>query len=207
MAGVVGWIDMAAPDAPERLAGLAGDPRLVGVRPMLQDIADADWMLRPVLEPAVRALVEHDLRFDALVSRSPARLLASSTATPPAGRDRPRRQAGHRARARAQRRLGGDIAGLARDTARPLQAVRAGHRGGARLEPDDLRPYVDHLLDCFGPERLMWGSDWPVVELAGGYEKWWHATESLLAGLDDDERGAILGGTAAASTGGAPPAP
>ena len=56
-----------------------------------------------------------------------------------------------------------------------------------------IRTYVDHLLDCFGPGRLLWGSDWPVVELAGGYEKWWQATETLLAGIEDDERTRILG--------------
>ncbi len=53
-----------------------------------------------------------------------------------------------------------------------------------------------HLLDCFGPARLIWGSDWPVVNLAGGYERWWSATTSLLSGLQPGERDAILGGNA-----------
>jgi len=61
---------------------------------------------------------------------------------------------------------------------------------------DDLRPYVEHVLTCFGPGRVLWGSDWPVVDLAGGYDAWWEATEALLAGLSQDEQDAVLGGNA-----------
>lgn len=61
---------------------------------------------------------------------------------------------------------------------------------------DDLRPYLDHLLACFGPERLIWGSDWPVVELAGGYLRWVAVTDPLLADVGIDDRAAILGGNA-----------
>jgi len=57
--------------------------------------------------------------------------------------------------------------------------------------PKDLEPYLDLLIESFGPGRLMWGSDWPVVNLAGGYERWREASLAYLA-----ERGAILGGTA-----------
>jgi L-fuconolactonase len=64
--------------------------------------------------------------------------------------------------------------------------------------PDDLRPYVDVLLDAFGPARLMWGSDWPVVGEAGGYEAWRAAAETLTATLSDGDRALIFGATAAA---------
>jgi L-fuconolactonase len=60
----------------------------------------------------------------------------------------------------------------------------------------DLQPYVAHLLDVFGPQRLMWGSDWPVVNLAGGYRRWRDATLELLRHLPDAARDAVLGGTA-----------
>jgi L-fuconolactonase len=62
---------------------------------------------------------------------------------------------------------------------------------------EDLRPYVDHLLEVFGPERLLWGSDWPVVNLAGGYDLWRETTLRLLASLSEPERAAVLGGNAA----------
>jgi L-fuconolactonase len=61
----------------------------------------------------------------------------------------------------------------------------------------DLRRAVDHVVKCFGPRRLLWGSDWPVVNLAGGYERWFAATETLLADLSPDEKAAIFGGNAA----------
>jgi L-fuconolactonase len=61
---------------------------------------------------------------------------------------------------------------------------------------DTLRRYVDHLVACFGPRRLLWGSDWPVVELGGGYRRWVGATAALLSELPDADREAILGGNA-----------
>jgi L-fuconolactonase len=91
----------------------------------------------------------------------------------------------------------GDIASLAE---RPNIACKL---SGLATEaaPDwqiaDLRKAVDHVVACFGPHRLLWGSDWPVVNLAGGYEKWFAAAETLLAGLSADEKTAIFGGNAA----------
>ena len=61
---------------------------------------------------------------------------------------------------------------------------------------DTLSPYVDHLLRCFDTDRLMWGSDWPVVDLGGGMHRWMDATDALLSGLSDDDREAICGGNA-----------
>jgi L-fuconolactonase len=61
----------------------------------------------------------------------------------------------------------------------------------------DLRQAIDHVVKCFGPQRLLWGSDWPVVNLAGGYEKWLAAAETLLTSLSSDEKAAIFGGNAA----------
>ena len=62
---------------------------------------------------------------------------------------------------------------------------------------EDLTRYLDLLLEAFGPRRLMWGSDWPVVDLAGGYDRWRIAALDYLARLSEEERAAILGGTAA----------
>jgi L-fuconolactonase len=63
----------------------------------------------------------------------------------------------------------------------------------AAWQIDDLRPYVDHLLATFGPDRLMWGSDWPVVTLASNYRRW-HETAATL--LPADTHDAVFGGTA-----------
>jgi L-fuconolactonase len=59
-----------------------------------------------------------------------------------------------------------------------------------------LRPVVWHLLDCFGPDRLMWGSDWPVLNLAGGYDNWLEMSQKLTAHLSATEKVAIFGGNA-----------
>jgi L-fuconolactonase len=61
----------------------------------------------------------------------------------------------------------------------------------------DLRQAVDHVRACFGPQRLLWGSDWPVVNLAGGYARWFAAAETLLADLSPDEKADVFGGNAA----------
>ena len=57
----------------------------------------------------------------------------------------------------------------------------------------DLRPYVDHLLETFGAQRLIWGSDWPVCTLNSSYSRWVQATEDLLKGLSSTDQEAILG--------------
>jgi L-fuconolactonase len=59
-----------------------------------------------------------------------------------------------------------------------------------------LRPYVDHILDCFGTQRVIWGSDWPVLDLASDYDGWVAVSETLLAGLSDTERSDIFGANA-----------
>ena len=89
-----------------------------------------------------------------------------------------------------------DVALLARET--PMVCKLSGLVTEA--EPawtiDSLSRYVGHLLECFGPRRLLWGSDWPVVDLNGGYQRWFAATETLLGPLPDDEREDVLGGNA-----------
>jgi len=64
-------------------------------------------------------------------------------------------------------------------------------------QPSDLKPYVDAAIEAFGPERCMFGSDWPVCELAATYEEVFHTLLELLEPLSDGERDRIFGGTAA----------
>jgi len=194
--GVVGWVDLAAADALDTLRDLARDPLLKSVRPMLQDLADPDWILRDAVQPALTAMPALGLRFDALVKppQLPALLtlldrhpdldvVVDHGGKPPiAARARDPWRALIRAMA-AHPRAHCKLSGLATE-------AQAGWSNA------DLQPYADHLLDCFGPHRLMWGSDWPVVELGGGYSRWRSAALALLAGLAQHERAAVLGGTA-----------
>ncbi|WP_414470770.1 amidohydrolase family protein [Microvirga sp. M2] len=197
VAGVVGWADFAAPDAPDTIATLAGNPLVVGFRPMVQDIADDDWLLRADLGGVFCALVERRLVFDALVlPRHLSRTLVTADRHPDLSivvdhGAKPFIREGVLDPWRA------DMAALA---ARPNVVCKlSGLVTEARPEwrTDDLRPYVDHLLRVFGPERLLWGSDWPVANLAGGYDRWRAASLDLIAGLSEAEKDAVLGANAA----------
>ncbi len=191
--GVVGWTDLADPDAPQRVAALARDPLLKGLRPMLQDIADTAWILRPGVEPGLAAMARAGLRLDLLVKPRHLPILPDLAQRHP---DIPMvidhaakpeiAQGGFAPWAEA-------MACLARET--PWCCKLSGLVTEAKpdWQTDDLRRYVDHLLAEFGPDRLMWGSDWPVVNLAGGFARWRAAS---LALLPMDGRDAILGGTA-----------
>ena len=194
--GVVGWVDFEARDAPYRLERLARNPLLRGVRPMMQDIPDTDWMLNVDLDPAFRAVVDLGLCFDALVQprhltnlrRLLDRYRGLNLVIDHAGK--PRIGAGEREPWAAEMRA------LARETNAWCKLSGLVTEAGAAWTMTDLRPYADHLLDCFGAERLIWGSDWPVVELAGGYDRWWGAAAALLRPLDTPRREQVLGGNA-----------
>jgi L-fuconolactonase len=195
--GVVGWTDFDAADGVTRIEALASRNLLVGLRPMVQDIADDDWLLRPASTPPLTAMASAGLVFDALVlPRHLPRLLELIDRHP--GLTFVLDHCGK------PRLATGEIAVWQRDIA--LLAERPNivcKLSGLVTEaaPDwqvaDLRQVVDHVVKCFSPQRLLWGSDWPVVNLAGSYEKWFAAAETLLADLSLDEKAAIFGGNAA----------
>lgn len=197
VAAVVGWVDLADPAVETVLDELAGHAVLRGIRPMIQDIADDDWMLGPAVERGLCALVERGLRFDALVlprHLSRLRVLLERHPDLPVVID-------HGAKPEiAHRRLESwaqDIARIASETNACCKLSGLVTEAGTGWRIDDLRPVVDHLLASFGSDRLMWGSDWPVVELAGGFARWRETSLALLASLDAEAQAAILGGTAA----------
>jgi L-fuconolactonase len=197
VAGVVGWVDMAAANAPSRIAALAADKRLKGIRPMIHDIPETDWMLRQELGPAYRALVAHDLAFDALVrpvhlpalrrliNRHPdLRIVIDHGAKPAIAAGRFDDWAAV-------------MTGFALDTNVFCKLSGLVTESGADWTEDRLRPYVDHLVAAFSPSRVLWGSDWPVVTLAASYDAWWRSANRLLVDLDQHGRDRIFGGSAA----------
>jgi L-fuconolactonase len=196
VAGVVGWVDLERPDASDLLAEIAGNPTLRGVRPMIQDIPDPDWMLGRHLSPAFDALVALDLALDALVMpRHLSNLLALLERHPDL-----RTVIDHAAKPAIAANHFGDwaakISRLARQTGAFCKLSGFANEAAEDWTQEDLRPYVDHVLSCFGAERVMWGSDWPVVEAAGGYVRWREASLALLGSSTDAERRAVLGKTA-----------
>ncbi len=194
---VVGWADMMTMDAPERIAALASDNLLRGLRPMLQDIADTDWILDRRLDPAWRAMKELGLCFDAMVRPrhlpTLRRLLDRHPDLPVV--------VDHGAKPEIEKGVREpwtrDLAAVARNSQAVCKISGLVTESGPGWRAGDLKPYVDHLLDCFGPARLMWGSDWPVVNRAGGYDRWRDAADRLLAGFSNDDRARIDGLTAA----------
>jgi L-fuconolactonase len=187
---------MAAADAPATIAMLADNPLLKSVRPMLQDLPDPAWIATAPIAPAVRALVQHGLRFDALVKPPHLpHLLAFAEHHPalPIVID-------HAAKP--------DIArGAFSDWRRSLQALAqlpAIHcklsglatEAGPGWSVATLRPFAETVLELFGPQRVIWGSDWPVLQLAGDYAGWVLACEQLLAPLDAADRHAVWAGNA-----------
>ena len=178
--GVVGWVDLAAHDAVVAIADLAAHGIVKGVRPMLGYIEDTRWILRDDVRPALDALARHGLRLD--VPARPRHLLllpelAQRHPTLAMVIDHGAKPAIARGEFEPWAR---DIALVARETRMYCKLSGLATEAKVDWDDDDLRPYVDHLLECFGAGRLMWGSDWPVVDLAGGMSRWREAALRLV---------------------------
>ena len=170
--GVVGWTDFDAADGAARIDALAARKLLVGLRPMVQDIHDDDWLLGPTLAPLLTAMARNSLVFDALVlPRHLPRLLRVIDSHPDLEFvldhcGKPRLATGEIAIWRR------DIALLAEHPNIVCKLSGLVTEAVPDWQLADLRQAVDHVRGCFGPQRMLWGSDWPVVNLAGGYAKW-----------------------------------
>jgi L-fuconolactonase len=197
IAGVVGWVDMKQADAPEQIAALAADAHLKGLRPMLQDLEDDRWIDDAALAPAVQAMLEHGLSFDALVlPRHLPALLAFAERFPqlPIVIDHGAKPGIAQALMEPWRR---DLARLAALPQVHCKLSGLVTESGADWDVARLQPYVEHILDAFGAERVIWGSDWPVLKLASDYAGWIAASDKLLAGVSDAARQAVFGLNAA----------
>ncbi|SEB09056.1 amidohydrolase family protein [Paraburkholderia sartisoli] len=200
IAGVVGWVPLLDDDAPALIAELAREPKFKGVRPMLQDLPDDSWIANPALAPAIEAVIAHDLAFDALIfarhvdaletfiQRFPRLRIVIDHGAKPAIRDG----------AVAWQPWADGIERLARFPQVHCKLSGLATEAAPGWNEATLRPYVDHLLARFGPSRLMWGSDWPVLNLNGDYPTWHAAANALLASLSQTQCDAVFGGNAAA---------
>jgi L-fuconolactonase len=174
IAGVVGWADFESPDAPSRISALVADGRgkLKGLRPMIQDIADPNWILKPALDAAFESLIVHDLVFDALVRPPQLEALRRRLMRHPVLRA----VLDHAGKPAIANRdfdaWAADLERLARDTTAYCKLSGILTEAGVGATTEDLAPYIAHVLRCFAPERVLWGSDWPVVNLAGNYAHW-----------------------------------
>jgi L-fuconolactonase len=202
VAGVVGWVDLTAPDVADALAALQSDrfgAALVGIRHQVHDEPDPAWLVRPEVLRGLEAVAAAGLAYDLLVRERelPAAVLAvehlpqltfvvDHLAKP---RIREAVTAPWAARLGVLARhpnVHCKVSGMV--TEADWEEWTAGH----------LLPYVRHAVDAFGPERLLFGSDWPVCLLAASYAEVVEAATGTLerAGLDEAEREAVLGANA-----------
>jgi L-fuconolactonase len=200
IAGVVGWTDLTRPGVAEELArlrGLPGGAHLKGIRHQVQGEPDPGWLLRPDVRRGLAAVADAGLVYDLVVLPHQLPACAEAAASLPhltfvldhlgkppiATGEREPWASGRRARA-ARPNTVAKLSGL---------VTEADH---ATWTTGDLRPYADTALDAFGPDRLMFGSDWPVCTLAAAYGRVLETAEELTAGLSAAERTALYEGTA-----------
>jgi L-fuconolactonase len=194
--GVVGWTDLAAPDAPARIEALARDPLIKGLRPMLQDIDDTYWIMRDAVKPALQAMAETGLCFDALIQprhlplmpifgnlHPKLKIVIDHGGKPPIA-------------SKEKQPWSDDLARVGRETEIHCKLSGLVTEAGPEWQMNDLRPWFEHICDCFGPSRLMWGSDWPVVEQSTPYHRWHTISERFLYRYDLPERDEIMCDTA-----------
>jgi L-fuconolactonase len=198
VAGVVGWADFEAQNAAQQIAALAQQPKLVGLRPMLQDLDDDAWLLRPAITSALDAMQAAGLRFDALVTPRHLPHLARLLAARPELKVVVDHGAKPDIAGGALDDWAAQMAAVAADTAAYCKLSGLVTEAGGGWSEEDLKPFVEVLLEAFGPARLMWGSDWPVVNEAGGYAAWHSAAWALADGCTLAERDLIFGGAAQA---------
>jgi L-fuconolactonase len=194
--GVVGWVDLCAPDAGSVLERYAG--RLVGVRHIVQSEPD-DFLLRPDFQRGAALLAGFGMTYDILImprqlpaacvfaDRNPdLKLVLDHLAKPPIA-------------SAAMEPWARDLRALAR---RPHVLAKVSglvtEADWARWTPDQLRRYLDVALEAFGPDRLLFGSDFPVCLVAASYRAVKRVVDDYCAALSDSERARILAGNAAA---------
>lgn len=197
IAGVVGWVDLQSPDVRRDLETLGRHPKLVGIRHIAQSEPDGRFLLRPAFLRGLALLEELNLAYDILIYSHHLPVAAELAGLLP----RQRFVLDHLAKP--------DIRGGERqEWERGLRALAAHPNVWSKLSglvteadwtrwtPADIRPYLDVAFDCFGPERLMIGSDWPVCTVAGDYERTMAVVSDYVAHRPADERDAVLGGNA-----------
>ncbi len=194
VAGVVGWVDPAAIDIGKRIANLQRQGRLVGLRVMAQD-QPAAWLADPALRAQFGAMADAGLALDLLVrpqhlavsadlaARFPElRMIIDHCAKPEIATAGLASWREAIAPAAERSNVSCKLSGLITEAA-PGEPVAA------------LAPYVETALDLFGPERLVWGSDWPVINLNGDYRAWLDFARSVIPAAHHD---AVFGGNARA---------
>lgn len=197
--GVVGWADLCAPDLEATLARYADEPRLVGLRHVVQDEPDDDFLRRDDFQRGVALAARRGLAYDLLIY--PRQLPAALDFVRALPHDA-RLVLDHLGKPDVRAGTWEPWAGQLRELARAPNVFckvsgLVTEADWHRWEPADLARYLDLALELFGPARLMFGSDWPVCTLASDYARWVAVARAHFAGLSAGEQAEVFGGTAA----------
>ena len=198
--GVIGWVDLADPDVGDTLdelqAGAGGD-YLRGIRHQVHDEPNPHWLLQDRVLDGLRAVRDAGIAYDLLIrprelpaaievvkSFPDLRFVVDHIAKPPIAMGELNGWADGMAALSQFRNVYCKLSGMVTEASWTSWTV------------DDLRPYVERVLAWFGPERLLFGSDWPVCLLAATYEAVFATCRSLIHGLSQADQDRIMGGTA-----------
>src|SRR5882724_1313297 len=197
IAGVVGWVDLMSSEVEQQLTEFAADPKFKGVRHLVESEANDDWLVQTAVLEGLKTLAAHRMSYDLLVHTRHlpyARIVAETCpelflvvdhmSKPQISTGTISRWASELKQLAALPRVYCKLSGL---------VTEANH---ARWKIDDLRPFVECALELFGPDRLLFGSDYPVCLLAASYDRVLDSFQELLKDLDDEKRGRVFSGNA-----------
>lgn len=203
IAGVVGWVDIVSETAALALIEFASHAKFKGIRPMLQDIEDTQWLVTAPDQSIWQILISLNLRLDALVQPRHLQMLhqfCQHNDELPIVIDhiaKPKQAFAGDADAfnhwaRYMRLISVDTDAYCKVSGLLTELSKSAQQNSLST----IKPAFDHLLECFGPSRLMWGSDWPVLTLASDYAAWHDLSSQLISELSQDEQVMIMGGSA-----------
>jgi L-fucono-1,5-lactonase len=198
VAGVIGWVDLQADDAAEQLDQFAAHPKFIGVRHIVQAETDDRFMLLPRFCRGISLLADRNLTYDILIYPKHLSIAAELVSRFP----RQRFVLDHLAKPdiRSGERLEWEK-GIRELAACPSLVCKLSglvtEADWGRWTPDAIRPYLDVAFECFGADRLLVGSDWPVCTLAADYARVISLVDEYIAGRPAAERNAVMGGNAA----------
>lgn len=187
VSGVVGWVDIMSGDAIAQLDHFASRSAFKGIRPMLHDMEDIDWIFQPDLSLLFRRMIALGLSFDALIR--PCHMvtiakLANHYPELPIVID-------HAAKpgiaAQQWRSWADDLAALASHPNVSCKCSGLLTEAAPGAGENALRNYVDHIIDMFGQKRVMWGSDWPMILTHNDYRSWRTMARALVPPVMHDD--------------------
>ncbi len=197
IAGIVGWVDLTSPNCEQQLLEFKDHPKFVGIRHVIQDEPDDEFILRDDVGNGLAVLEKHGIPFDLLfyckhlkhaatvADRFPnLPLVINHLAKPNIKSGEIDMWRHDLTEAATRKNVWCKLSGMATEA------------DWDRWSPSDLQPYIDTAIDVFTPYRLMFGSDWPVCQLAASYSKVLDSLKHCISTLGTSEQAGILGGNA-----------